>query len=365
MARILVVDDDLSVLETVKLMLQRNDHTVSVAHNGSEGFESATSETVDLIVVDVMMPEMDGYELTERLRADKATKDVRILILTARAQPIDYQSAIEAGADGYLSKPVTGAELNEKVGELLAMERKRAAPEPVVQGYVVTVMGLSGGVGATTVAVNLALGLIKARIRTCLIDLSPAAGHAAMQLRLRPKASWADLDGETGPADVSNLLLRHSSGLTVLAAPMQPVRQGFPGDKFQSTLTALNDLVSVTVVDAAPWLDEATYTSLKQAYIAVLVLTPDPVSIQSFTNTLPVLEQAGVELERIRVVLNHTSPASRMPQSAVEKTLGRAVDIVLPYQANQDRAIVQGQPLVLLDPGSPFAEQISKLIVAL
>ena len=146
---------------------------------------------------------------------------------------------------------------------------------------------------------------------------------------------------------------------------MQPVRQGFPADKFQSTLTALYDLVSVTVVDAAPWLDEATYTSLKRAYIAVLVLTPDPVSIQSFTNTLPVLEEAGVEPERMRVVLNHTSPATGIPQSAVEKALGRAVDIVLPYQANQDRAIVQGQPLVLLEPGSPFAEQIGKLIVAL
>ena len=365
MSRILVVDDDLSVQEMVKLMLQRNNHSVSTANNGFEGFESATSENFDLIIVDVMMPEMDGYELTERLRAAESTKDARILILTARAQPIDYQSAIEAGADGYLSKPVTGQELNAKVEELLAMPRKHAAPESVVQGYVVTVMGLSGGVGATTVAVNLSLGLIKARIRTCLIDLSPAVGHVAMHLRLRPKATWADLNGETSPADVSNLLLRHSSGLTVLAAPTQPVRQGFPADKFQSTLTALNDLVSVTVVDAAPWLDEATYTSLERAYIAVLVVTPDVSSIQSLASTLPVLKQAGVEAERMRVVLNHTSPATGLPQSAVEKALGRAVDIVLPYQSNQAKALVQGQPLVLLDPGNSFAEQIGKLIAAL
>lgn len=365
MARILIVDDDQSILELVQLMLKQSDHSVAVADGGAEAFEAATSEAFDLIITDVMMPEMNGYELTERLRADERTANTRILILTARAQPIDYQSAIEAGANGYMAKPVTRAELVAKVDELLALQSGQPAVEPVVQGYVVTVLGLRGGVGSTTISVNMALGLIRNRIRTCLVDLSPAAGHVALQLRLRPKATWGDLTSNGDPLDVSALLLRHSSGLTVLASPTQPVRRGFPPEAFERTLTALNDLVSVTVVDTAPWLDEATYYALARAYITVLVVTPDVGSVQTLASTLPVLQEAGVETERIRVVLNHTSPAAGLPQAAVERALGRPVDVVTPYAAAQARALVQGQPLMITNPDDGFAAGISSLIAAL
>ena len=90
MANVLVVDDDPDLRPLMKLTLMKLGHTPSLAARGEEGLAAARTGQFDVVVLDVMMPDMDGYEVTRRLRADPQTHDLPILSLTARSQSADY-----------------------------------------------------------------------------------------------------------------------------------------------------------------------------------------------------------------------------------------------------------------------------------
>ena len=159
MAKIFVIDDDQQLLHMVGLMLERGGHTITLINKPEEGLEKLKADKPDLLVVDVMMPNMSGHDLTRQIRATKELENLPILVLTARSQDIDRDTAIRSGADGYLSKPVTSQELIEQVDKLLT--EKTAPHKGPIQGMILALFGLRGGVGKTTLAVNLAVALRK------------------------------------------------------------------------------------------------------------------------------------------------------------------------------------------------------------
>jgi DNA-binding response OmpR family regulator len=116
---VLVVDDDQDILELVAFRLGRAGYKVLLAHDGQEGLEIALAEKPDLAVLDVMMPKLDGYELTRRLREEEATSRMPIILLTARAQDSDVDRGFEVGADDYLRKPFSPQELSARVQRIL------------------------------------------------------------------------------------------------------------------------------------------------------------------------------------------------------------------------------------------------------
>ena len=105
MAKILIVDDDPDIRPLMRLTLAKLGHQPSLAATGTEGVKLAESEPFDLMVLDLMMPDIDGYEVMRRLRSNPTTMSLPIIVLTARTQAADYDSAIESGADAYLPKP--------------------------------------------------------------------------------------------------------------------------------------------------------------------------------------------------------------------------------------------------------------------
>jgi DNA-binding response OmpR family regulator len=116
----LIIDDDVDTLRLVGLMLQRQGYQISAASNGSQGLTKAFDERPDLILLDVMMPDMDGYEVTRRLRKNPATASIPILMFTAKTQLDDKVTGFEVGADDYLTKPTHPTELQAHVKALLA-----------------------------------------------------------------------------------------------------------------------------------------------------------------------------------------------------------------------------------------------------
>ena len=116
---VLAADDDADILELVTFRLERSGYTVLQAHDGEEAWELARDRQPDLAVLDVMMPKLDGFELTRRLRANEATKRMPIILLTARAQDADVQQGFDAGADDYLRKPFSPQELRARVQAIL------------------------------------------------------------------------------------------------------------------------------------------------------------------------------------------------------------------------------------------------------
>ena len=118
--KILIIDDDVDTLRLVGLMLQRQGYEISAASNGSQGLTKALEERPDLILLDVMMPDMDGYEVTRRLRKNPVTAAIPIMMFTAKTQLDDKVTGFEVGADDYLTKPTHPTELQAHVKALLA-----------------------------------------------------------------------------------------------------------------------------------------------------------------------------------------------------------------------------------------------------
>jgi DNA-binding response OmpR family regulator len=127
MAAILVIDDDEIVARSVELSLRHDGFQVSVAHSGVEGLKLARRESPDLIILDILMPGMDGYQVCRELRQDPMLGDVPVLLLTAKGKDEDKIEGFRAGADDYLTKPFNIDELILRVKAIL--RRNRLGPE--------------------------------------------------------------------------------------------------------------------------------------------------------------------------------------------------------------------------------------------
>ena len=117
MFHILVVDDDRNTRRLLRAVLESDGYTVTVAENGEKAFEVLDREHIDLIVLDIMMPVMDGYQFTKTLR--EAESDLPVLIVTAKQLPDDRYMAFQAGTDDYITKPIDKKEMLLRIKALL------------------------------------------------------------------------------------------------------------------------------------------------------------------------------------------------------------------------------------------------------
>ena len=116
---VLVADDDEDIRALVSLRLQRSGYEVVAARDGEEAFRLACEHHPDLAVLDVGMPRLTGYEVTERLRENEGTRSLPVILLTARAQESDRERGLQAGADAYIKKPFSPQELRDSVRAVL------------------------------------------------------------------------------------------------------------------------------------------------------------------------------------------------------------------------------------------------------
>lgn len=117
--RLLLVDDEKDLVETVKFRLEANNYEVLTADDGSEGLDKAKKEKPDLIILDLMLPKMDGYKVCGLLKADVRYNKIPIILFTARAQEEDIKLCKEVGAEAYITKPFEPQVLLSKIKELL------------------------------------------------------------------------------------------------------------------------------------------------------------------------------------------------------------------------------------------------------
>jgi len=120
MATILVADDEQDIRELVAYRLSRSGYRIVEARDGEEAFQLAADQALDMAVLDVMMPRLNGFDLTERLRHTPATERLPILLMSASVQEADISRGFAAGADGYLTKPFTPDQLLTRVRDVLS-----------------------------------------------------------------------------------------------------------------------------------------------------------------------------------------------------------------------------------------------------
>jgi DNA-binding response OmpR family regulator len=116
---VLVADDDRDILQLVSFRLERADYEVVQANDGEEALRLVKELRPDLVVLDLMMPKLNGYEVIREIRRDEETKAIPVILLTARVQEADVARGFEAGADDYLKKPFSPQELRARVQAIL------------------------------------------------------------------------------------------------------------------------------------------------------------------------------------------------------------------------------------------------------
>ena len=123
--RILVVEDNMDNYELVRFVLERAGYDVFLAMNGGDGVAAARVQKPDLILMDLTMPEMDGWAAAEKLKADEITKSIPLYALSAHTLPSDRKRALEAGCDGYVSKPIHMAGFLDVVERALSRKKEK------------------------------------------------------------------------------------------------------------------------------------------------------------------------------------------------------------------------------------------------
>lgn len=117
--RILVVDDEIYIVHILEFTLTMEGYEVVTAADGEEALRKIEQDRPDLVVLDIMMPKMDGYEVCRRLREDEDSRTLPVILLSAKGRPIDRETGLEVGADDYIVKPFSPRRLLEKIRELL------------------------------------------------------------------------------------------------------------------------------------------------------------------------------------------------------------------------------------------------------
>ena len=117
--KILVVDDEIYIVHILDFSLGMEGYEVVTALDGEQALEKVTSEKPDLIVLDIMMPKLDGYEVCKSIKSNAATKHVPVILLSAKGRNVDQKMGFEVGADDYITKPFSPRKLVERINQLL------------------------------------------------------------------------------------------------------------------------------------------------------------------------------------------------------------------------------------------------------
>lgn len=368
MTRILVIDDEPINHQLVGKALEPLGCQITYAEDGTSGIARARTLKPDVIITDVVMPDISGYEVTHQLRRDPQFSSVPILVLTAQSGLQDKLRAFEVGADDYLSKPFESAELMARVSSLSRRaEMTRVGPaakDDSHQARFIAIHSLRGGTGCSTLAVNLALTLSNLWSETILLDLTMTAGQVALMLNQNLRRTWADIarfkSGELDMDSLQSIISAHDSGLSFIAAPTFPDEGEFlSGETLSGAISHLKDHYQYVVADLPHDFSDGAISALDAADLILLVCAPEMASIRAANAVLDAYKKLGYPVEKVKPMLNAPFPRSSLARDKIEAAMGMNFIASIPYVADTVlEAINLGRPLVLDKP----KENISALL---
>ena len=368
--KILIVDDEPESVKLIGLMLQRQGYEIATAQTGAQALERVLSESPDLVILDIMMPDMDGYEVCRRLRANPDTTDLPIIMFTAKTQVDEKVAGFQAGADDYLTKPIHPDELASHVEAILLRSAHRRTESPLpVNAKIFGFLGSKGGAGTTTLAVNAAVALAQGPAKNkkvLLADLRPGIATAAMHLGLRRHGALAhlldlpveQLDARTVEAQLDE----HSSGVLVLSGQVEPpgVATLILPSHAETIVRYLGSMADYVLLDLGVGLGETNRRLLLGCYQVVVPVEPQRVSLTLAQALLSELTGSlNLARHRIKVVLVNKSPAATaFAKETVEGVLQHDLaGIVTPAPDLAFQAAERGVPMVMVQPTGLVAQQ--------
>ena len=372
--KILIVDDDLDTLRLVGLMLQRQGYQISAATNGQQGLEKAFDESPDLILLDVMMPDMDGYEVTRRLRQNPSTASTPILMFTAKAQLDDKVTGFEVGVNDYLTKPTHPSELQARVKTLLARvgDKKENAAGNGDRGYIIGVLSPRGGLGSTTLAVNLATGLmVRTKDEVIVAEMMPGQGVLGLELGLENSSGLVNLlsidrVNEISSKKVSDSLAHHGSGLKVMLASDRPRDMHLINQvaNYQTVVSRLSRLARFTVLDLGLGIQPFANSVLPLCDDVLIVLEGTQNTIAHTRALIEDITTMGIQKRIVNVVLNNRARSDdQLTSSQVQSKLDHEIiGTLTPAPELFTQATRMQTPAILCQPESLTSRQVGKLV---
>lgn len=368
MISVLYIDDEPINHQLVSHALQPLGCKISFAENGTSGITLARTLKPDILITDVMMPDINGYEVTRQLRRDPQFASIPILVLTAQSGLQDKLKAFEAGADDYLSKPFEAAELVARITALLrrveSTQASRLVQPAADTARTIALHSLRGGTGCSTLSANIGISLASLWGGTVLLDMTMTAGQIALMLNMNLRRTWADIArfgaGEFEMDELHSVISVHESGLAFIAAPTFPAEgESLRGETLLTALSMLKKHYDYIVADLPHDFSDAALQVLDSADMILMVATPDMASVRAAAAAMDTYSKLGYPSERIKLLINATFPRSGLPKDKIETALGLTSIVTIPYiQDVFVEAINYGQPPVFHKP----QESISALL---
>lgn len=367
--KILIVDDEVDSLKLIGLMLQRNDYEVVAANSGSQALAKAQAELPDLIILDVMMPDMDGYEVCRRLRSRPETKAIPIIMFTAKTLIDDKVAGFEAGADDYLTKPTHPAELASRVQAILERTADRRAKSGGGQGNMtIGVLGVKGGVGTTTLTMNMGAAFKQLDKNPIVADFRLGIGNLGLMLGFDKANGMANLLSKSiDEIDINSIqreIVSHQTGLHALLSSTYP-KEGLIEHHPKSVNKLIKGLSTVAdplILDLGCGYTQFFKDIQNNLHQLVLLLEPTSISVTMAYDMLEELERSYKGRIQVVVVNRYHGDGGHTSWQDIENALKRQIRAIisgapdLVYESNES-----GVPIVNIQPNAIISGEIMKL----
>lgn len=387
--KLLIIDDHPETLDIISRVLKVQGYAIIAVDSAVQGLSLAESERPDLILLDGMMPEMDGWELCRRIRANPEISSTPIIMFSAINEAEQKLAGFEAGADDYLTKPTEPVELAERVKALLegVQPRHDVSSDPTAaeksgtsqkerfthtmtlakEHHLIAVLGVRGGVGTTSLSLNLAYCLSQSAHETVLVDLDMIQGHIGLYLNQKSSGGLNALarlpEGMVG-SDISAQLTRYSDHLQLLLA-----NNNLFANEHRPTANQIFEIVERLsqsgkhiLVDCGVGVTAVNRPVIEQADQIFVCLRPERVALGIAKQFLPKLQESLLPPTQLHAVLINFSGQANIPQQAIEEFLGFPITAVISITPQElSRSMNKSIPFIEANPEAKATQTIRQL----
>lgn len=359
--RILVVDDEPSMLKMLGMSLETVGYEITVAQDGQTALARALAARPELVILDVMMPGMDGLEVCRRLRQSPEMATVPIILLSAKGQVPDKVAGLKAGADEYVVKPIDMAELHARVAGLLERVSRLRAEQAPKAARIVSFIGAKGGVGTTTTTLNLGVAVALRGRRASAAELRAWPGSFGLLMAMSGtkgiEALMALEPRAITPPEVARYLAHHASGLDVLCAPAQITPDArLEAGQADAILDGMAAAAEIVLVDLPAYPTPAGQAAIQRSAVACLLVEPVRDCVEAGVEMARYVKSlcgAGTTLKAL--IVNRSAIAAPISPRDLQERLGLSVAGAIPPAADEcaraqqlGRLVIQSQPEALV-----------------
>ena len=368
MTKILIVDDDKDSLKLISTMLQRQGYETKAIALGRQAVDEAMTHKPDLIILDVMMPDVDGYTVCRTLRQNPRTATIPIMMFSAKSRPEEKVKGLENGADAYITKPIHPAELAAQVAAILARTKVSSLDIPERVGRSIGFTGAKGGAGTSTTALNVAQALQRKNLSTIIADYNVLSPSLSLMLGMNQYDALDDLiekplETLTPPA-IREYLTQHESGLRVLPSTGHTL---YNRDYYEKKLHRLTDSLvrnaAFTIIDLGLGESQLVLDSVRQLDMIVLVTESNRLALAKTREFIEKLKRINyIPANFMIVTVARVQTSLQISWSDAEKMINHKISAFIPAQAeNAFQATEERTTIVQLRPEAMGTRQYMSL----